>query len=40
VEIVVMMMDHQVTVTVVLVMLITADLIEGASADIQYLHNS
>jgi hypothetical protein len=38
-EMVVMIVDHRVTVTVVLVILITADLIEGASADIQYLHN-
>jgi hypothetical protein len=33
---VVMVMDCE---TVVLIMLIAADLVEGASTDIQYLHN-
>jgi hypothetical protein len=31
------MMDHIVAVVVVLIMLITSDLVEGASAGIQYL---
>jgi hypothetical protein len=31
------MMDHIVAVAVVLIMLITSDLVEGASAGIQYL---
>ena len=38
-EIVVMMVVHEVTVTVMQIVLIVADLIEGASADIQYLNN-
>jgi hypothetical protein len=36
---VVMVVDYGVTVTVVLIMLIAADLVEGASTGIQYLSN-
>jgi hypothetical protein len=36
---VVTVVDYEVTVTVVLIMLITADLVEGASTGIQYLNN-
>ena len=36
---VVMVVDYEVTVTVVLIMLIAADLVKGASSGIQYLNN-
>ena len=38
IEMVVMVVDYEVTVTVVLIMLIAADLVEGASAGIQHLN--
>ena len=38
-EIVMMMVDDEVYATVVEIVLIVADLVEGTSADIQYLNN-